>query len=76
MSAETYTAVEEAIRAHLHDEQRVYLTDWRLIAAAVGDDPQSTYYQHIGSDSGLHVHLGLLEFGRQRLLADYHDDTR
>ncbi len=77
MSEETWAAVEEALRAHVADEEPgVYLTDWLAVSAsAIADDSDSTNYQHVRSDSAPHVLLGLAEIAQLRLRTDYVSDT-
>jgi hypothetical protein len=69
VSEATRDAVEEAIRAHIADEAdgpRV-LTDWYVIAAAVGDDDELTHYEHITTDAPWHVLTGLAHCAWRRL---------
>lgn len=71
MSAETWTAVEDAISAHIADESDTgprLLTDWYLISASVGGDGETTYYQHATSESSQHVLAGLSLVAYRRML--------
>jgi len=65
MSDDTYRAVEEAIRAHLHDEQEAgrVLVDWFVVAAHAGAQPRETGYLMAHSDAPPHVMAGLIDYG-------------
>lgn len=70
MSAQTYAALEDAIRAHVADEAHeghTLLTDWYLLTAAVSGEVGTTDYLHICSDSPLHATLGLVTIAVRRL---------
>lgn len=71
MSAETFAALEDAIRAHVADEAQgghTLLTDWYLLTAAVsGSVMDSTDYLHICSDMPVHSSLGLVTIAFRRL---------
>ena len=75
MSAETYTALEDAVRAHLADESTSdgIATDWYLIVAAESLTEHTTHYVHIASTSPLHTLHGLVDLAHRRLLRD--EDT-
>lgn len=70
MSAETYAALEDAIRAHVADEAHdghTLLTDWYLLTAGVAPEIGTTDYLHICSDMPLHSALGLVTVAFRRL---------
>ncbi|MEV7606107.1 hypothetical protein AB0N65_11770 [Paenarthrobacter sp. NPDC089322] len=68
MSEATKRAVQDAIAAHIADENQTegnsteYLTDWQVVAAAViADDPDHTSYWFLSNDSiPYHSQLGLI----------------
>ena len=68
MSEATKQAVQDAIAAHIADENAAegnsieYLTDWQLVAAAaISDDVEHTSYWFLGNDGiPYHSQLGLL----------------
>lgn len=68
MSEATKRAVQDAIAAHIADENASqgnsieYLTDWQLVAAAaISDDTERTSYWFLSNDSiPYHSQLGLL----------------
>ena len=68
MSEETERAVEDAIRAHIADENDgAFLTSWHVVAAAaIPDNPDATIYQYLTSDGPGHVMLGLLAMAQRR----------
>lgn len=70
MSAETYAALEEAIRAHVADENTDWpiLTDWVLLTASAGSDALLTGYTDACSESPTHALEGLLHRGLRRLV--------
>ncbi|MFK0002548.1 hypothetical protein [Paenarthrobacter sp. NPDC090522] len=73
MSEATKRAVQDAIAAHIADENQTegnsteYLTDWQVIAAAViADDVDHTSYWFLSNDSiPYHSQLGLMHRGLQ-----------
>ena len=70
MSAQTYAALEDAIRAHVADEAHdghTLLTDWYLLTAAVSIEAGTTDYLHTCSDSPIHAALGLVTIAFRRL---------
>jgi hypothetical protein len=71
VSAETYAALEDAIRAHVADEAHDghgLLTDWYLLTASVsGQTMDTTDYLHICSDMPTHSALGLVTIAFRRL---------
>lgn len=75
MSAETYSALEDAIRAHVNDEAEGIATDWYLIVAAESmNSSETTNYLHVASQSPLHTLHGLVNLGQRRLLLEHDDD--
>lgn len=66
MSEETRQALENALRAHVHDETGGgFLTDWHVVAASVPPvDNRMTSYSYLASESSRHSLLGLLELAR------------
>jgi hypothetical protein len=78
MSAATYEALEQAIRAHVADEGNNghgFLTDWYLLTAAIsGETVDSTDYLHTCSDMALHSALGLVTLAFRRLNKLSEDD--
>lgn len=71
MSADTYSALVDAIQAHISDEadgDLRLLTDWYLISASVSEDTTSTIYSHDCSDSGNHALIGLTVLAHRRIL--------
>lgn len=77
MSDATKEAVEEAIRAHVADEadgEPRILTDWYVIAAAVGVDADETHFLHINSNAAWHVLLGLVHRAWRRMSSWTDDD--
>lgn len=75
MSAETYSALEDAIRAHVADETAAGIaTDWYLIVAAESMSEHVTNYVHIASQSPAHTLHGLVSLAQRRLLAGRDDD--
>lgn len=70
MSDETYAAVEEAIQAHLADENDgAYLTHWHLVAAgAVPTASNETVYQYANHDGAPHEWIGLLWMAHRRAM--------
>ncbi|MDQ0100459.1 hypothetical protein J2T10_000078 [Paenarthrobacter nicotinovorans] len=68
MSDATKQAVQDAIAAHIADENQSsgnsieYLTDWQLVAAAaISDDVDHTSYWFLSNDGiPYHSQLGLL----------------
>lgn len=74
MSAETYDAVVDALRAHVADEmpEQGLLTDWYAVLASVGAEMDVTSYLHVSSQAASHVHAGLLRIGVRRQDA-FHD---
>lgn len=79
MSEKTYHLLEDALRAHLADENEgepdVILTDWYVIAAAeVAAAERGTTYFHIASETPLHSLYGLVAHAHRRLLQDDSDD--
>jgi hypothetical protein len=68
MSEQTKRAVQDAIAAHIADENKEagdsieYLTDWQLVAAAViANDVENTAYWFLSNDGiPYHSQLGLL----------------
>lgn len=71
MSAETYAALEDAIRAHVADSNPEWpvLTDWVLLAASAGNDALLTGYTDACSESSSHALEGLLHRGLRRIVA-------
>jgi len=70
VSAQTYAALEDAIRAHVADEGHdghTLLTDWYLLTAGVSGEVGTTDYLHVCSDSPLHSALGLVTVAFRRL---------
>jgi hypothetical protein len=69
MSAETEAAVQEAIRLHFLDEipEARLLTDWFVIAGAVGEDLDGVMYLHIDPGAPLHTQYGLATMAVRRL---------
>lgn len=71
MSEATKRAVQDAIAAHIADENdsdsTEYLTDWFVVSAAViADDVDRTAYYFLSNDSiPYHSQLGLLHRGLQ-----------
>lgn len=70
MSNTTYAALEDAIRAHVADENGgAYLTDWFLSAAgALPEDPNATAYTYANSNGSPHGWLGLLGMAQRRAM--------
>lgn len=75
MSDATKQAVQDAIAAHIADENQAngnsteYLTDWQLVAAAaISDDVDHTSYWLLSNDSiPYHSQLGLLHRALQHV---------
>lgn len=71
VSAETYAALEAAIRAHVADSNAEWpiLTDWVLLTASAGNDALLTGYTDACSESPTHALEGLLHRGLRRCVA-------
>lgn len=68
MSAETYEALEDALRAHVADAtDGGYLTAWTLTAhAVVPDDAGASRYVYANHDGAPHEWTGLLHMALRR----------
>ena len=68
MSAETYAALEQALREHVADEtDGGYLVHWHVAAHAVSsDDPDSSRYHYAHHDGPPHEWWGLLQMADRR----------
>lgn len=76
MSADTYAALEDAIRAHIGDETGDgLLTDWVVVAASVNAEPDVTVYSDACSETAAHSLEGLLRIGVRRVVdRDLYED--
>lgn len=68
MSEQTWQAVEDAIRAHMAEENDgAYLTGWVSVCVAVSaKNPDMAHYQYMNHKGPSHEWMGLLEMGHQR----------
>jgi hypothetical protein len=70
VSDETYRAVEDALRAHMADENDgAYLVHWHLVSAGVVPaDADRTVYQYANHDGAPHEWVGLLWMAQRRAM--------
>ena len=75
MSAATYAALEDAVRAHVADELGGQIVvDWVLLTASAGQLVDVTTYLDACSESPQHTLEGLISRGLRRIIARDDDD--
>lgn len=77
MSEATKAAIDEAIRAHVAEEAAGELrvvTEWYVVIAAQGADPDETHYLHVATDTPWHALLGLVHRAWRRMSSWTDDD--
>lgn len=76
VSDETKAAFEDALRAHVADEQPDFplLADYYTICASVGGDASKTGYLHVRSDSAAYALMGLVRVAKLNLDGGYMSD--
>lgn len=76
MSDATKAAFEDALRAHVADEQPDFplLADYYCICASVGGDATKTGYLHVRSESAAYALMGLVNIAKVNLDIDYAGD--
>ena len=77
MSDATLQAIEDAIAAHIADEddEALLLTDWQLTAAAaIPTNHSRTMYFNLGTDAPYHHRLGLMYRGLELLESGTEDE--
>ena len=77
MSAETLSAVHDAIAAHIADvneDDPEFLTEWVFIASAASstDADQTAYYVYDSNIPGHHT-LGLLQYGNIHIRSHFEE---